>query len=420
MVEFVNMILYRLEKDNLVELVWENGQLLFQGQSSRNRQTSICGSSLSHCLTSHAGETRDKDLGNDGNITIGDKFGTVGPVQPVSNDIPMLSLPSDNGGLNQDEGMVPWLNYAAARSFPSDCSELFPEFSGLTGNELASQIKSAAFSKRSVVSHRLNKGSNGVPNNASLEEQTDNLKTYPGGVTEVGRHKNVASKLCLASSQHCQISSSNSMSRFSNDEGDGTRNTSHSSGLKMQQQDTKRPSNGFMNFSHFSRPAAIIKANLQSAGLIPGSEFSNNKQMETKDMIATNNNHVEPTLNDSICGLKKETSSHSQPAAAVPSKTDKISQEANPPEEPSVREPPRLTSEEGAFRNHNLSNPTLNESTSKRLLDCEKSVVPIVISSSVCSANSLERTSDDPVDNLKRKHQDAEDNECSEVSDDTD
>ncbi|KAK0591859.1 hypothetical protein LWI29_009272 [Acer saccharum] len=408
------------ENDNLAELVMENGQILMQGQSSRTRKTPTFNNFQSHCLPSHTAKTRDKYIGNGTNIKMG-KFGTM---DSMLNEIPM-SVPSGGMGLNQDDDMVPWLNYPIDESLQSEyCSEFLPELSGVTANDLSSQNNFASFGKRSS-GNQFNRGFNSVHNDHLSLEQGSGSKISSVGGGEAARHK---SSMYPTSLQDSQTSFPYHRSRISDINGNTMKNSTHHSvfgdstptsagnfpGLKMQKQDPKMPINnsGLMNFSHFSRPAALVKANLQNIGLMtPGTNFSRTEKMGTKDKgsVASNSNRVDSPLIDLSSGLRKETGSHCQPVV-VPSQADVKPLESKPSEELSASKLPQDICDEDAFKNDKSANQIPDESTNKGMPDGEKTIEPLV-ASSVCSGNSVERASDDPTHNLKRKHQDTEDSE---------
>ncbi|KAK3229002.1 hypothetical protein Dsin_000883 [Dipteronia sinensis] len=414
------------ENDHLAELVMENGQILMQGQSSRTRKTATFNNFQSHCLPSHTAKTRDKYIGNGTNI----KMGKLGTMDSMLNEIPM-SVPSGGMGLNQDDDMVPWLNYPIDESLQSEyCSEFLPELSGVTANELSSQNNFASFGKRSS-GNQFSRGFNSVHNDHLSLEQGSGSKISSVGGGEAARHKSSIRQLYPSSLQDSQTPFPYHRSRISDNNGTTMKNSTQHSvfwdsttptsagnfpGLKMQKQDPKMPSNnsGLMNFSHFSRPAALVKANLQNFGLMmPGSNFSRTERMGTKDKgsVASSSNHVvESPLIDLSSGLRKETSSHCQ-TVVVPSKADvKPLETTKPSEELSASKLPRDICDEDAFKNDKNANQIPDESTNKGMPDVEKTIEPVV-ASSVCSGNSVERASDDPTHNLKRKHQDTEDSE---------
>ncbi|XP_031261463.1 transcription factor PIF3-like isoform X1 [Pistacia vera] len=434
-------------ENDFVELVWENGQILMQSQSSRSRKSPISNSLPSHCLPSHATKTREKDMVNGTNTKMG-KFGTI---DSVLNEIPM-AVPSGEMSLNQDDDMVPWLNYSIDESLQHEyCSDFLPELSVVTGNDLSTQNNFASFDKRSSGS-QFNREFNtvSVHNDASLEHG-NGLKISSVGGGEPTRPKSSTSQLYPSSSQQCQTSFPYLRSRVPDSIGNSLKNSTHNSvfggsapsssgsfpGIKMQKQDPRMPTNstGLINFSHFQRPAALFKSNLQNIGSTPGSGPSRIEGMGSKDKgpAASGSNPVESTLNDLSSGLRKGTSSNYQPTVAL-SKVDVKPSEVKPPEEPVVAEPceaigqedaskndkshtqvigeSEALGQEDASKNDKSHTQVIGESATKGLLDSEKTVEPVVAASSVCSGNSVERASDDLTHNLKRKHHDTEDSEC--------
>ncbi|KAJ6414203.1 hypothetical protein OIU84_006934 [Salix udensis] len=225
------------------ELIWENGQI----QSSRTRKIQPCCS-----LPCQNPNIRYKDIGNGTNIRTG-KFGMM---ESTLNELPM-SVPAVEIGVNQDDDMVPWLNYPLDESPHHDyCSEFFPELSGVTSKETWQRNSSA-------------------------------------GDIEANRPRASASQLYPSSSEQCQTSFPYFRSRVSAKNGDSSSSASNhvvsvdssrsptSSGcfpsIKMQKQVPAKSTtkSGLMNFSHFARPAALVKANLQNFGMRASAGISN-------------------------------------------------------------------------------------------------------------------------------------------------
>ncbi|KAJ6931879.1 hypothetical protein NC652_015154 [Populus alba x Populus x berolinensis] len=207
------------------ELIWENGQI----QSSRARKIQPCST-----LPCQNPKIRCKDIGNGTDIRTG-KFGMMGS---TLNELPM-SVPAVEMGVNQDDDMVPWLNYPLDESPQHDyCSEFLPELSGVTSKEMWRRI---------------------------LQQ----------GILKLNRPRTSASQLYLSSSEHCQTSFPYFRSRVSAKHGDSTSNAAHhvvsvdsirapTSGggfpsIKMQKQVPAQSTanSSLMNFSHFARPAAL-------------------------------------------------------------------------------------------------------------------------------------------------------------------
>ncbi|KAK9292198.1 hypothetical protein L1049_020160 [Liquidambar formosana] len=313
--------------NDFVELVWENGQIMMQGQSSRARKSPTCNS-----LPSHTPRCRDKDIGNGTNSKMG-KFGTM---DSILNDFP-LSVPSGEMGLSQDDDMVLWLNYPLDDSLQNEYggSDFLTELSGVTVNELSTQNNFSSIEKRSSCNQTVRDShSISVHNGVSLEQGNVSKVSGGGGGGGGGEPSGTrSSQLYPLSTQHCQTSFPSFRSRvsdiISNDHsnathnavcGDSIRISSSSSGfprMKTHKQDPEPPStnSGFMNFSHFSRPAALVKANLQNIGAMAGPSLSNIERMGSKDKgsATSSSNPTKSTLIESSSNLQKEMGSHSQP-----------------------------------------------------------------------------------------------------------
>lgn len=395
-----------------------------QGQSSRAKKGPSCNSLPSHCLPSYSLKIRDKDIGN-GTISRTGKFGTV---DSGLDEIP-LSVPSGEMGLNQDDDMIPWLNYPIDECLQHDyCPDFLPELSGVTVNELSAANNFASIDRRSSCNQVFrDSNTNSVHGDASLEQRNVSKVASVGG-GEITRTRPGTSQLYPSSSQQCQTSFPSLRSRVSDIIGDNTSSVCRDStevpspggfpSTKMQKQDAVPPgsTSTIMNFSHFSRPAALVKANLQNIGAITGSTLQSMQRMANKDQgaAASSNNPPDSAPNSSSGGLRKETSS---PCQNVASNVDLKASEARPVEEPFAAKQSEAVCQEDASKNDTNSNQLFCESAIRGFSDGERTMEPVVASSSVCSGNSVERTSDDPTHVLKRKCHDTEDSEChSEVS----
>ncbi|XP_015874809.1 transcription factor PIF3 isoform X2 [Ziziphus jujuba] len=411
--------------NDIFELVWENGQVTMQGQSSRAKKGPSCNSLPSHCLPSYNLKTRDKDIGN-GTISRTGKFGTVGS---GLDEIPM-SVPSAEMGLNQDDDMMPWLNYPIEESLQHDyCPDFLPELSGVTVNELSAADNFACVDRRSSCNQVYrDSNTNPVHGDGSLEQRNVSKVASVGG-GEVSRPRPGSSQLCpSSSSQQCQTSFPSLRSRVSDIVGDNTSSVAHQAvcrdsprvpspggfpSKKMQKLDAVPPGStpAIMNFSHFSRPAALVKANLQNIGATTGSALPSMHRVTNKEKgaAASSNNPPESAPNSSSVGLRKETSS---PCQNVASNVDLKPSDAMPVEEPFAAKQSEAVCQEDASKNDTNSNQLFCESAVRGFPDGERTAEPVVASSSVCSGNSVERVSDDPTHLLKRKCRDTEDSEC--------
>jgi phytochrome-interacting factor 3 len=415
-------VLQSRPENDFGELIWENGQI----QSSRARKIQPCST-----LPCRNPKIRYKDIENGTDIRTG-KFGMM---ESTLNELPM-SVPAVEMGVNQDDDMVPWLNYPLDESPQHDyCSEFLPELSGVTVNGHSSQSNFPSFGKKSCSQSVRDSRTVSVHNGLSLE-QGDVAKNSSAGDTEANRPRTSASQLYLSSSEHCQTSFPYFRSRVSAKNGDSTSNAAHhvvsvdsirapTSGggfpsIKMQKQVPAQSTtnSSLMNFSHFARPAALAKANLQNFGMRAGTGIPNMERTQNKDegSIASSSNPAECTPINSCSGLLKETSSHCLPVL-MPPKVDAKPSEAKPAEGFVPAELPEATIPEGDSKTDRNCRQNFCESAIKGVADVEKTKEPVVASSSVGSDNSVERPSDDPTENLKRKHRDTEESEGpSEVS----
>ncbi|MBA0716505.1 hypothetical protein Golax_015331 [Gossypium laxum] len=160
-----------------------------------------------------------------------------------------------------------------------------------------------------------------------------------------------------------------------------------------------------MNFSHFSRPAALVKASLQNIGAMA--------RIESKEtgFAASTRGPVDSKAIDSNIKLQKENFLHCH-SAIVPMKTDIKQSEAKSLDEPVAAEPSDAICEEYVLKSDKISSQVIDENASKCLPESGKAVES-VLAASVCCENSVERASDDPVvHNLKRKNLDNEEFEC--------
>ncbi|XP_010240811.1 PREDICTED: transcription factor PIF3 isoform X2 [Nelumbo nucifera] len=411
---------------DFVELVWENGQILMQGQSSKTRR-----SPSSNNLPSYISKVQDKDGGDATNL----KIGRSRTEEHVLNDF-TSTVPSGNMGLASEEEMVPWLNYSLDDSLQHDyCSEFFSELTGVNLNALSTQNNSFPIDKNSScgqISRDLNIASVYFDKNPQ-----GNASKGVGGNPEPIRPS--SNQLRSSSLQQCQISLPSLRPRVSDLINSNTNNADKAScgnssdtptsngGLpntKMQRQDpgpTRPPpqnniSSGLMNFSHFSRPAAFVKANLHNLGAVasPGLSSIDNLRSNGKASAAGSSNPVESTLIDSTSGSRNATSFHNQ-RASVPAEGEP--KPSKPPKEQFSAENSEVVFREEAHRRKRSPDRVIDHtssfaaSTAVGKPDGERAVEPAVASSSVCSVNSGGGASDDPKNTLKRKSRDGDESE---------
>ncbi|CAK9154984.1 unnamed protein product, partial [Ilex paraguariensis] len=248
---------------DVFELVCENGQIMMQGQSSRTRKNPTFTN-----LPSHSPRFRDKDTGNASTS----KLGKFGPMESIVNDIPML-VPSGEMGLSQDDDMLPWLNYQVDNTLQQDYySELLPEISCVTVNEPSTQSSFRLTGKRNSCNQKLSDSQNlyvqnGVnleQGNASKVSSSRTRELYPW-LTQEGQ----TAFPTLGTGVSDMVGNNNTSTSQPTDCGDLLQGLASSGGfpsMNMQKQDSGLPcsTSTLLNFSHFSRPAAVVRANLQN------------------------------------------------------------------------------------------------------------------------------------------------------------
>lgn len=305
-----------IPNDEFVELIWEKGQVMMQGQSSKARKTPVSSNFQFHA---------PKVQGKDG----------------------MLNVPMAEIGLDQDDDMVPWLNY------PLDdyCADLLPEISGVTVHE------PTMHNSMSVIDKRGNKDTslfNGLDQaNTSKGLKGSNLFSWPDPVVRSGI---------------TDIGSSNCRSKVNNVVHRDPIHIQGSAGRVEKMAQKQDSSSTLLNFSHFSRPAAMAKTNLQNTAV-----------------NVVNN------------GSQKEIGFVSQP------NLDSVGVGSNPFVSKPLNEPHSV---------EKSSNVVLDVNGAKGVQETVKSNEPVVATSSVCSGNSAERASNDFSKNSKRKSRDTEEFEC--------
>lgn len=416
-------------ENDFFELVWESGQISSQGQSSRGRKSSpSCRSLPSHCLPSHSPRGREKDVG--GGYGNNPKIGKFGDLESGLNEIP-ISVPS-----REVDEMMPWLDYSMDGSLQNEYGSNFLHELQVTENDIPASNNFTLFDKRSSgnqIFRDSNKNS-AEPMNVSKGSSAEQVET--------ARNKASTNQLYPPSSNQCQtsfvtvrsrdtdITENNNASKGNQDVpyGETSRIPSSSSdfsSLKAQKQDPKMCGNNgsnVMNFSHFARPAAIVRANLQNiglkSGLISATARPDSIGIKNRGEASTSSNPPESTLVNSSGECSKEPEIRCQ-KAAVQSKADLK------PLHPKSLETNAVASKqsepvckESGIKKDQPSNQVLGDGGAKVQTAAEKGMeAAAVASSSVCSGNGADRASDDPNRDLKRKSRDTDDSEChSEVS----
>ncbi|OMP09441.1 hypothetical protein COLO4_05481 [Corchorus olitorius] len=402
-------------ENDFVELVWENGQISMQGQSSRARKISASSTLPPYLLSSNTPKARDKDRTNT-------KVGKFGAIDSVSSDMPM-SVPTSEMSLNQDDEVVPWFNYPVDQSLQDEYSDFLSELSGVTVNEIPTHSNFALLNRR----NQSIRDSCTVSLNNSAGYEQGNLSKVPTPADAEAKPRSATTQSSTLPSLLCQTSSPYLRSRVLENTGNsvGHKSTHRAicgesigvqtsdialPGIKTQKLDSVQPCNNtvLMNFPHFSRPSAVVKASLQNISAMTSIERIGSKEKGSATGIS---GPPDSTLFDSSINIQKDRISHCQPKI-VPAKTDIKESEAKSLDEPVAVKPTDAISEENVLKNDKVPSQVIGENASKGLPDGDKTVKPVLAASSVCSRNSVERASDDPVHNLKRKNRENEESEC--------
>ncbi|XP_071715520.1 transcription factor PIF3-like isoform X2 [Rutidosis leptorrhynchoides] len=323
-----------MPNDEFVELIWEKGQIMMQGQSSKAKKTPV-----SNNFQYHTPKFQEKDG--------------------------ILDVPIPELGLNQDDDddddMVPWLTY------PLDdyCSDLLPEISGVTINEPHLHKHPHSHTHNNSI----REGVGFDQSNTSKVSRTNHVfswsndqvhnpdPTIRSRVTDIG-----------VSSNNYRNKPQNVVHR----ESAPTHGSSRNLEKKVQKEESVLPysASTLMNFSHFSRPAAVAKANHGTVDVVNHGPQKDIGQHNLNSVKVGSNGFASKPLDEPCCLEKSTTGNDKSNSVVVDANTAKVGPET------------------------------------------VKSNEPVGTTSSVCSGNSAERASNDLTKNLKRKTRDTEDFEC--------
>ncbi|RZC89133.1 hypothetical protein C5167_030826 [Papaver somniferum] len=411
-------------ENEFVELVCENGQIMMQGQSgSRNRKNLSVGgfSSPSSKKDAAAGG------GDVVNSKIGSKFGNMDAAAAANDFSAATGGPSSAhhhiGGLNQDDDIGPWLSYPLEDSMQHDYgSDFFSELTGVNLNSLSSshQTHTAQSQNFGVVPFE-------IKNTSASYSQMIRDSNFSTDTTTTTRPRSSS-----INQLECHNSNSSPRPRASDfSSGDVhqasyrcSKQTPEAAGKvlipKMQKQDqvpiTSTPL-GLMNFSYFSRPAALVKANLQGISVAPSAGLSSIDRTGSKvKMSGFSSNPVESPLID-LTTSSRDVGGFQNPPVQIVSKVDIEPSTSNPAKELSSADQSGGISREDASRSTELTDKILRQtssfaaSTNAERPDTDKSVEPPVASSSMCSGNSAGGTSNDYKHSSKRKSREVDESE---------
>jgi len=306
------------------------------------------------------------------------KVAKLGSMDPELTEFP-LSVPSCEMGLDQDVDVVPWLNYPVQDHLHNDyTSDFLRELSGVTLGDLPTEQHLGSKGKRGGF--LCNGQSSIVDNVASLKH--GNLSKATSSAEKHTRSESSEVPRFSLPFQHNVLKSG-----ISGTTGNPTGNTPHftSQGsmgnpssfcgftsLRLQKLDALQPSSssGFTNFSYFSRPAAIARANHLTV--------NDPKRLES---------------NDNKCALGNGAHENSaEVEESLPT---------NPMEEPHSS---KQAACQGDVTMKDASQDQAHgTSITKGRIAGEKNKEPVFAASSVCSGNSVERASNECAHDWKRK-----------------
>lgn len=325
------------------------------------------------------------------------KWESLGVVDAVSSEVP-TSAPS------HDDDVVTWLKYSE-----NECSDMLPGLSGLTTKKIPTDSSLASFNqRRQSISDSFT-----VSLNAAADFEQGKLAKVPKPADDEAKLRSGTSESSLyLRSRNLESIGNNPSHAFCRDTMGVQPSDETLRGVKMPKQDLVAPCNNtvLMHFSHFSRPAALVKASLQNIGAMV--------RIESREtgFAASTRCLLGSMAIDSNIKLQKQNFSHCH-STIVPMKTDIKQSEAKSLDEPVAAEPNDAICEEYVLKSDKISSQVIGENASKCLPESGKAVES-VLAASVCCENSVERASDDPVvHNLKRKNHNNEEFEFpSEVS----
>ncbi|KAI3417107.1 BHLH domain-containing protein, partial [Psidium guajava] len=375
-----------IPEDEFVELRWENGQVVMQGQSSRPKK-SQSSFGLPSEFTSQSPWISGKDVGN-GTASNAKKF--EAELDSGLSEFPMSSPPSVMC-LTHEEDIVPWFSCPINEPLRNDySSDFLPELSGVAVNELSNLYCFESTQKsnnKEVHPERVNSAK--VPSASDVEITGMGMNTalpslQQGVMDTVGSSKG-------------SITDNSTFGDFSRLQGLAVQSTREKGQAKDATLSAK--SSNFINFSHFARVAAPSHANIENNVGAGGSGSSNLERAACKEKCSSaNDNIIADNLasNSSVCP-RTEASSNCQVQR----------------EQLMVASKP-LVCQGDALKNDKSADQSCCASSSKGSPDNDKMIELAAASSSVCSGNSAERASDAPQCGLKRKCPSANDSDLAE------
>ncbi|KAK4778741.1 hypothetical protein SAY86_006269 [Trapa natans] len=260
-------------ENGLVELIWQNGQVMMQGQSSRHKKNHSLNSSYS--LPSHSPK-RDRDLSSAPHSSPSLKL----TVESGFNEL-LMSPSLGEMGLNSDDDIVPWLDYQMDEALETEFSSSFlPGL--LTGSEPSQ--KDFDTMKKGAYANDVCGNSNANSTYSSLDYESSSKSSSIAAVGELTRsgtsHNPVgqAQFPSIRSKKVCENIGITTSNHFVSKDLSQVMN----SAAAISRQDLKKqdsgPSNNcsdLRNFSHFLRPVALCKSTIGNNSGIADSGPSN-------------------------------------------------------------------------------------------------------------------------------------------------
>nr|GMD07315.1 transcription factor PIF3-like [Ipomoea batatas]GMD09319.1 transcription factor PIF3-like [Ipomoea batatas] len=374
------------------ELVWENGQISMQGQSSKAKKSD-------NNLSLQVSRMREKCVGNASTSRIGklDLAGSVLDEMPPS-------VPSGEMDLSQDDEIAPWLNYSPTNGQSQEYgSQLLPEISGMTAND-----DGFALIDKGVCCNLMVGASKSVPNHNVVNSGQRNASKVDCSPTPrfgllASWSSQQANPLVSGVSD---IGSSNGSINLDSILKDSVP-AQASAGMKIQNQDIETPRTcpTLLNFSNFSRPVVLARANLQN--LTSTLEAKGKREKEVKE---NTQNPAKTALIEACSTSRKESDLKSQPNL-VCTKFEPRPTLAKPHGESSPLEQTDASFREDTNDADKAHGKLISPAYVGRVLDGDKTVEPGACSS-VCSGSSAERASNDQSHSLKRRTRENEESGC--------
>ncbi|CAN4110859.1 unnamed protein product [Withania somnifera] len=394
-------------EDDLVELKWQNGQIVMQGQSNSAKK-----SHFPNNLPSSASGNRGKYMGNSSTS----KIGKCGLMDSMLNDMP-ISVRTGELDLIQEVEGVPWLGYSADDILQQDyCSQLLPEMSGVTTNEQSGQGVFGLINIRDS-SDKMIGDSHSIPvHNAVNFEKRNTSKVSPSSrfslLSSLASQKGHAPIPTIESGVSDSFSSKNSNIPMSvlRDSSQSQASAGDVASNKIQKQNMPGNRSNLLNFSHFSRPVAKLQ-NISGGSNVSGSSILEGKGKKGGEKVTIGDNNVSAAAAENYLTSKKENVLH-HPTNVVSSQL-----ESKPSGASFHDRSCHVEQSDNVFRycssnNDDTHGQFTGAKGNKDIADGDRNVEHGVACSSVCSGSSAERGSSDLPLNLKRKTRDNEESEC--------